>query len=79
MEPALHGGDLVILRAVDDLVVGDVIVYFDGRQKIHRIVGITPKGCYWTKGDGNSMKDKLPTCDVGWKAVWVIRLLNEGE
>ena len=57
MEPALSVGDLVIVAESNSYLVGDMVVYQDGRMAVtHRIVSITD-GEVITKGDANNTED----------------------
>ncbi len=59
MEPMLHEGDLVALRAAPPYRVGDVVGYRDGRLGrlvLHRIVARDEAG-FTTKGDNNHFLD----------------------
>ena len=66
MEPTLHDGDLVVVKKanIEDVKVGDVIVFHEPREKskiiIHRVVGrVKVRGQVFlrTKGDNNSKPD----------------------
>ena len=63
MLPALHGGDLVLVRRRAVYGVGDVVAYripdgvFRGRRVIHRIVGGDPAGGFVLRGDNNPDDD----------------------
>ena len=63
MEPAMHTGDLVIVKDVDvgDLRVGDVIQFKTGQTRVfHRLIEIekTPEGyALVTQGDNNNTPD----------------------
>ena len=87
MEPTMHTGDIAITRAVapDALRVGDVVRFRqEGREVLHRIVGIQGAGgalTFTTLGDNNAMVDPTVRADqiegrlalhipkVGWPAV----------
>lgn len=57
MEPELSVGDLLLVVAVDDYRVGDVIVYRTGKTPVtHRIVSIGDSEVV-TKGDANNTPD----------------------
>jgi signal peptidase I len=59
MLPSLRGSDLVALRPVSSLEVGDVVGYRSellGRVVLHRITAIE-SGRYVLKGDNNSFLD----------------------
>lgn len=59
MRPSLYVGDVVVLAAPTDSVVGpgSVINYtFGGATRLHRVVGVTADG-YQTKGDANLVAD----------------------
>lgn len=64
MEPALHAGDLVIVRRSSSYQAGDVIAYRvpidgDGRQAnvIHRVTGGDGEAGYVTRGDNRDTVD----------------------
>lgn len=64
MEPTMHFGDLVVIRAESTYHVGDVIAYRvppgdvgAGVTVIHRIVGGNPHTGYLTRGDNNHYND----------------------
>ncbi len=53
MEPTLHIGDMVIVKAEKTYEVGDIVVYMRGNIPIiHRIIEKDPEG-YVIKGDNN--------------------------
>lgn len=59
MEPDLHEGDLVIVRASDSYEVGDVVAYMNGSlgsPVLHRIIGVD-SGSYVLQGDNNDFID----------------------
>ena len=52
MEPALHGGDLVLARRQDTYHLGDIVAFrTEGGDVIHRIVGGSAQGGFITQGD----------------------------
>src|SRR5688500_12875501 len=57
MEPAMHGGDFVVVRRQPTYRVGDVVSYripmgeFIGRRIIHRIVGGSATDGFILRGD----------------------------
>jgi signal peptidase len=64
MEPRMHTGDLVIIRARDHYEVGDVVSYRiaddepgAGGLVIHRIIGGTAASGYRVKGDNRERPD----------------------
>lgn len=77
MEPALHGGDLVVTRERADYAVGDVVAYRvpkgeigEGAIVIHRIVGGGPGG-YLLRGDNRGQDDLWrPTRDDVVGSMW---------
>lgn len=80
MEPTLHVGDLIVVRAKGDYGVGDIIVYVGmgaGRLIVHRIVRVED-GRYVTKGDANRVPDALPVSksQVKGKVLFVIPYLG---
>lgn len=58
MEPFLDKGDMVVVRATNDIAVGDVVTYQypDLGHVIHRVVDIQ-QGAYILKGDNNEWVD----------------------
>lgn len=59
MEPAFHGGDLVIVQQPQEYQVGDIVAYRDptlNRVIFHRIIAINLDQ-YILKGDNNSWID----------------------
>jgi signal peptidase len=57
MEPTLKKGDIAIIKNVEDIRVGDIIVFESrGDLYIHRVVGIDQE-YYITKGDAYSYPD----------------------
>lgn len=65
MEPTYHSGDLLFVRATDDLEIGDIAVYTlpdgpgAGRHIVHRIVGRTPDGRFEFRGDAKPLLDDV--------------------
>lgn len=64
MEPRLHTGDLVVLRAQEDYKPGDVVTYpvpegvpGAGRLVIHRIIGGSADTGFTTQGDNRDQPD----------------------
>lgn len=58
MEPALSGGDLLIVVKASSYAVGDIIVYQSGSMSVvHRIVEIDGQNVT-TKGDANNTADE---------------------
>jgi signal peptidase I len=64
MEPTMHFGDLVVIRAQSHYHVGQIIAYRvpprevgAGVTVIHRIVGGNPHTGYRTRGDNNPYND----------------------
>ena len=64
MEPTLQIDDLVIVKKVDDVRVGDIVSFYDKDNKeiMHRIVEIDNDKVI-TKGDANNVKDEEITKD----------------
>lgn len=56
MEPAIHPGDMVILRAQDDYETGDIVTYRANSYITHRVIEKTENG-YITQGDANNTPD----------------------
>lgn len=83
MEPNLHRGDLVVVRAARAYDAGDVVAYRtdNGATVLHRVIGRAGAG-YLVQGDNNSWVDPYqPTEDniVGrlrWRIPTVGRLLD---
>jgi len=73
MEPKLHRGDLVALRAAPPYRVGDVVGYRDAslnRLVLHRIVGGTEAG-FTMQGDNNGFRDPThPTSEQIVGRLW---------
>ena len=73
MEPALHVGDVAVLRPVDSdrLKVGDVITYRSaGHLTTHRIIRIEEGQsglAFYTKGDANETADGAPVHGDNWR------------
>lgn len=74
MEPTINGGDIIFVKDInpDDLVVGDIISFYDPKGSgvtvvTHKIIGKTvdEDGVIWfeTKGDGNNSADPFPVCE----------------
>jgi signal peptidase len=69
MSPAIHTGDLVIVRKSGGYEKGDVITFIDSRNKYisHRIYKVEEKDgktTYTTKGDANNTPDGSPVSEV---------------
>jgi signal peptidase len=76
MQPTYQRGDLVVVRAKESYLVGDVVAYLpDIGQEfpvIHRIVGIEGEGTYLTQGDNRAEADGwLATDDNIFGAAWL--------
>ena len=73
MEPELHRGNLVALRAAPSYRVGDVVGYRDsslGHLVLHRIVGGTEAG-FTMQGDNNDFRDPThPTSEQVVGRLW---------
>lgn len=73
MEPKLHRGDLVALRAAPSYRVGDVVGYRDAslhRLVLHRIVAGDERG-FVMQGDNNDFRDPThPTADQVVGRLW---------
>ena len=82
-------GDIIILVSKKNINVGNVIVFWSGRQYpiIHRVVEIQNLS-YKTKGDHNDAEDGF-TSDkevigkalfripyLGWVKIWFVDLIN---
>ncbi|UTR05777.1 signal peptidase I [Alkalihalobacillus sp. LMS6] len=68
MEPTFHAGDVIIIEQNEDVRNGDVVTYMTPERRLftHRIVGEARedgKTFYTTKGDNNSIEDRLPIVD----------------
>jgi signal peptidase I len=80
MEPGLHTGDLVLVRASDTYEVGDEVAYRvpqgdvgEGSTVIHRITGGDGRSGYTTQGDNRDAPDTwLPTDDDVIGERWVM-------
>jgi signal peptidase len=62
MEPAIHPGDLVLIRAqkAEQYKVGDIATYLEGQMAYtHRIIGLE-EGLFILKGDNNNTADDEP-------------------
>lgn len=62
MEPTINAGDTVLIKKgnIDEVKVGDIVVYFDGsRYIIHRVILEVSPNVFQTKGD-NEVTNKLP-------------------
>jgi signal peptidase I len=64
MEPAVHAGDLVVVRRQGAYHVGDVVAYrvpvpgpFKGAKVFHRISGGSPEAGFVMKGDNRADAD----------------------
>lgn len=63
MEPEISVNDLVILKRTENIHVGDIVSYNDGKNQImHRIIKIDGN-TITTKGDANNVSDKEITKD----------------
>ena len=66
MEPTLHTGDLMMVRARDSYDVGQIVAFvsdMNGAIVVHRIVDVVDDR-YLLKGDNNSFVDRYtPTAD----------------
>ena len=78
MEPALHKGDLIIVRRARAYKVGDIAVYISGSSLVvHRITGMKD-GQWILKGDANNTADPLVAqSKVKGKVVFHIPLAGE--
>lgn len=57
MEPTINIKDLIIVKITDDIKVGDIITYTDGKDFItHRVIDINEDTIH-TKGDANNSED----------------------
>ncbi len=93
MEPGISAGSIVITKdvSVKDIKVGDVVLYqLNGTNVLHRVVEITRRGMYSTKGDNNNTADPVPVAPeqirgrlmydvpyVGWVPIWTTRGLQK--
>ncbi len=77
MEPAIHKGSVVLVRAAwpREVSIGDVITFvFYGQTTTHRVIGIDPTAeglAFTTKGDANVVPD--PDAKVFPAQVGVVR------
>ncbi len=73
MEPQLSVNDLVIIREIDEVQVGDIVVFQSGEiLVIHRVIEID-KDTIITKGDANNMADSpITKADIKGVLVWQI-------
>ena len=64
MEPALHGGDIVVYRrSAEGVGVGDLVVFSRPEWSggvVHRVVAISADGSLVTRGDANPTRDRDP-------------------
>jgi signal peptidase len=84
MDPTLHAGDLVLVRARPSYRVGDVIAYRvpegepgAGSEVVHRIVGGDARRGFTTQGDHNDYHDPWhprPADIVGGRWLCVPRI-----
>ena len=80
MDPTFYKGDMILVQGVEDVSVGDIIV-FDVPDRaypiIHRIYEITPDGIR-TKGDNNLYVDPwtISQKDIYGKAIVKFPLLG---
>jgi signal peptidase I len=81
MEPTLHSGDLVVLRAVDHYDTGDVVTYHvpvgspgAGDLVIHRITGGDADTGFTTRGDNRDRADDwTPTAtEIGGRSWFMV-------
>lgn len=74
MEPDLHRGDLVFVRSVRSVEVGDAVAYRStrtGQHVLHRVIG-TAADRFIVKGDNNSWVDSSqPTMDDVIGRYWL--------
>ncbi len=62
MEPAISSGDTVLIKkgSIEDVEVGDIIVYFDGsKYVIHRAIKEVDENIFQTQGD-NEYTNPIP-------------------
>lgn len=81
MEPVYHIGDSLVVRAIDDPQIGDIIVFripdgdpAEGSFVVHRIFAQRDDGSFMTKGDNRRYADPwhiMPEDIVG-KPTWTI-------
>lgn len=80
MEPGIHQGDLIIVRAIDDQKIGDAVAYHNAalnRVIFHRIVGGDSLH-YLMQGDNNEWVDSYqPSAQEILGSQW-IRIPNGG-
>ena len=70
MEPALSVGDLLLLKAEDSYVEGDMVVYQSGTMAVvHRIVSVNSETAV-TRGDANNANDDpIPVTAIKGKVI----------
>lgn len=63
MKPEFSGGDVIFVTKSEDYIVGDIVVFTDGRiPTVHRIIEINGEEII-TKGDNNNVADEPITAD----------------
>ena len=76
MHPALHAGDVVVVRRTGDVDTGDVVLYRAPEHRsavLHRVIG-RKRGALITRGDAKPVADfgsLAPSCVTG-RAVAVL-------
>ena len=70
MEPTLSVGDLIIVVPEDEYIVGDIVVFQDGRSlTVHKIIEVDGE-MITTQGDANNVADDpIPQRDIKGKMV----------
>lgn len=75
MEPSIHAGDLILIKAQGSYQLGDVVTFLDGggAAVTHRIMG-SVSGQFITKGDANNTEDNdlLPPENIVGKLALVL-------
>lgn len=60
MEPVMKQGDLIFVKAEDEVKKDDIIAWYntEGGITTHRITGVNADGSFITKGDSNNIRDR---------------------
>ncbi|MCQ2771073.1 MAG: signal peptidase I [Clostridia bacterium] len=89
MYPEINSGDLIICKTVsaDEIVVGDVISFFDPASKgtsvvTHRVIEVTEEGgklAWRTQGDANNTPDESLVPAANLVGVYNFRIAGAGN